>query len=243
MSLGNTEHGGLTYEVFKTIRLCCCGIQMHISENQVQKLTTTPEWQLRNLEKTFEDQVSGRSIYDIREFFHDSQIPFRYRGCSRNSMTCCGSCTRVCKNRCPQDVLNRAFLLCANIICASEDAKSERYKRANTPIRMLYDELISQTPRYFAIAEMVINTTSPYYNKQLERELGEIYGNEDSPHRLDYAPVIEYETTPGTRPEEGKLRKKVNEETGEVSVLNWPRSGTCPFCLPIGLSERRRGRR
>lgn len=243
MSLGNNELGGLPYEVRKTVRLCCCGAQFHITDSDVQKLAMHPEWQLCNLEDTFKPHVAGHNIQDIREFFHDSQVPFKYKSCPRGSMTCCGSCTRVCNSRCPQDVLNRAFLLCANIVCVHDKAeKQRRYDAASTEVQLLYDEFTSETPMYFRISAMVTEMTSPCFNKKLEREIGERYGNEDSPHRLDYAPVIEVEQIPGTRPEEGKFRKKVDVETGEVSVLHWPRSGMCPFCLPTGLSERRRTR-
>lgn len=243
MGLGNLVYGGLPYEVRKTIRMCCCGSQLHITSQNVQKLAMHPEYQLHNLANTFKADIQDKSIYDIREYFHDSNIPFRYKGCSRSAMSCCGSCTRMCKVRCPQDVMQRAFLFCANVLCAkTEEEKQARYKTSNTAVQLLYDELTCKVPRYFAIAEMVTNMISPFYNKQLEKELLEIYGNEDSPHRLDYAPVIEYETIPGTRPEEGRLRKRVNVETGEVCVLDWPRSGMCPFCLPVGLSERRRAR-
>lgn len=243
MGLGKKRYGGLPYEVVKTIRMCCCGKQLHIVPQDVQNLTMKSEWQLRNLAHTFKDEVEYQNIYDIREYFHDQSIPFRYQGCPRSSLTCCGSCTRMCKKRCPQDVLNRAYLYCANIICApNEEEQKIRYENADTPVQMLYDELTASVPRYFAIAEMITHMISPYHNKKLEKTLEEVYGNENSPHRLDYAPAIAYELTPGSNPEEGKFRKKVNPETGEVIILEWPRSGMCPFCLPTGLSDRRRSK-
>lgn len=234
MSIGNTEYG-YSYEVQRSLRMCCCGRQLHLGDKDSQVLTMHPEWQLRNLGETFKDEIVGQDIYDIREFFHDSQIVFRYRGCPRSTLLCCGSCMRVCKSRCSQDVLNRAFLLCANIIYASEGDKAERYKQAGTAIQFLYDEMVSEVPKYFAISAMLIDIISPVFNKELERIIGEQYGNEDSPYRMDYAPVIEYEST-----SDGRYRKKVDIESGEVSVLHWPRSGMCPFCLPTGLSDRRR---
>ena len=234
VSLGK---GGMPYEVQKGLRRCCCTEQDHLDDKDVQRLVRKSEWQLRNLEKTFTSEVTGRHIVDIRDLFHYSEIPFRYRNCPRSSMVCCGSCTKFCNSRCPQDVLNRAHIMCASIIYAQEgEARRRAYEAADTPIKFLYDELTSDLPRYFAIAAAVSNIISPTQNKALEKHIAEVYNDEDSPYRLDYAPVIEYEQF------KDRYRKKVDLETGEVKVLHWPRSGMCPFCLPNGLSERRRKR-
>ena len=229
-----------SYEASKGINICCCPGQAHLTDQSSQILTMHPEWWLQKLPETFKGQIEGKHITDIREFFQYSDIPFRRKMCVRGNMACCGSCMRECKSRCAQDVLNRAYLFCASIIHAPSGFQGERYKSAETSVQLLYSELISDLPKYFVIAEMIMHMISPIHNKKLEREIAEIYGNEDSPQRLNYAPTIEYELVPGTKPEEQRWRKKVNVESGEVSILHWPRSGMCPFCLPTGLSERRR---
>lgn len=213
-------------------RICCCALQTHLGPQDEQALIKQPENHLRNLVKTYGERLSGRPIYDIREFFHDSQIPFRWKGCPRGSLGCCGSCTAKCSDRCPQDILTRAYLQCAYIF-----NNPERFKEAPTLAQALHMELTSDTPRYFTIREMVqehirFGSTGPVD--------GEIYVSKDNPCTCDYAPVIEYEVIPGTSK---TTRKKVNVETGEVAVMHWPRSGLCPFCLPVGLTNRRRCKR
>lgn len=159
-------------------------------------------------------------------------------------MTCCCSCTRLCNKRCPQDVLNRAYISCAYVLDAlTPEEYDERYAKAPTPVQMLCKELREETPRYFTIAAMVSEMMSPQLNKQLERTISEVYGNEDSPYKFDYAAAIEYEEYYVTHPNgytETRLRKRVDPTTGEVAILHWPRSGMCPYCLPSGLMDRRR---
>lgn len=219
-------------------RMCCCALQTHIQAKDEQMLLRHPENQLRNLASTYKDQTQGHAIYDIREFFHDSQIPFRWKGCKYSHMVCCGSCTRTCDQRCPQDVLTRAYIMCANVFNAPNESKrAQRLAGASTTVQMLYAELTSDTPKYFMVAEMVNELIVTGAAGPVE---GDIFEKRDNPHRYDYAPIIEYEQVPGT-PE--ATRKKVDVETGEVAVMHWPRSGLCPFCLPVGLTNRRRCRR
>lgn len=202
-------------------RLCCCPTQPQITNKDVQNLLEHPENHLRNLPSTYRYEIEGATSYQIRNFFADSQIAFKGRRCLKGLLLCCGSCSFDCKGRCPQDVINRAYLLCGNIIWASDEFKEERYKEASFPVQMLYQELVSEHPRYFAVYAMV-------------RE----FINESA--KLDYAPQIEYEEYFDPKKGEWTYRKAVDSKSGEVYVLQWPSSGMCPFCLPIGLSDRRR---
>lgn len=233
-----------TSDVRRERRMCCCSIQEHIGQEDVDRLAKDTGIQLRNLPGVYRDELEGKSPFEIRQFFHDSSIPFRYEGCPRANMICCGSCSRNCLKRCPQDVMNRAYLFCGSILDAPDaETKAARYEMASTPVKMLYDELVSEPPRYFAIAAMITEMTSPVYNKELERIIKEEYDNADTPHRLDYAPQVEYEEYYQERPDgytETRLRKKVDPVTGEVMVHHWPHSGMCPYCLPVGLVDRRR---
>lgn len=221
-------------EVRRAVRMCCCPIQEHITQEDVQNIIHNSDYQLRNLPRTFEIEIEGKAPYEIREMFWESKVPFRWQGCIRNDMLCCGCCTRLCKNRCPQDVMCRAYLICGNILDAPEEFRSQRYSEADLPAQMLYDELMSETPRYFAIVAMINEYGSPLYNKQLERVILTEYAGVDSPSKYDYAPQFEYEET------SNGLRKKVDPDSGEVYILDWPRSGMCPFCLPSGMIDRRR---
>lgn len=219
-------------------RMCCCILQTHIQFSDEQALLRHPENQLRNLSNTYKNQIQNQTIYDIREFFHDSKIPFRWRGCVYGHMVCCGSCTHKCNQRCPQDVLTRAYILCANIFSARTDQEKIEYlKRASMTSQMLYAELTATTPKYFAVYEMINEWIASGAAGPVE---GEIFEPKNNPYRYDYAPVIEYEAIPNIL---GAIRKKVDTETGEVAVMHWPRSGLCPFCLPVGLTNRRRVKR
>lgn len=231
------------WEIVKSRRMCCCPKQDHLTQSDVQRLIKTTEWQLRNLPATFANDVDGKTPYEIRNMFFESQIPFRWQGCHRGDLVCCGCCTRPCKTRCAQDVLNRAYLICGNILDAPEDQREQRYKEASTPAQMIYSEWTSSQPRYFAIASMVTELSSSRYNEQLNKIIEEVYNNADSPYRYDYAPHFELEEVFKTCPNgqiERRLRKKVDPITGDASILFWPRSGMCPFCLPMGMVDRRR---
>lgn len=232
-----------SYEVQSRNRMCCCLKQPQITSESLDRLAKDALIQLRNLPDTFRPELEGASQYAIREFFSESRIPFRYAGCPRGSLACCCSCTRLCNHRCPQDVMHRAYLFCGNILEAQtvEEAK-ERFERADTATQLLYQELTSPAPRYFAIASMVTEISTPIFNKKLEKYIQET-GNVENPYKLDYAPVVVMEEEYITRPNgyvETRWRKKVDPETGNVAIIAWPGSGMCPFCLPTGLVDRRR---
>lgn len=231
------------YDVQKRTRLCCCLKQPHIVPEDLNRLARDKSIQLRNLPDTYRAEIEGASSFDIREFFSNSHIPFRWEGCTRGAMSCCCSCTRLCNHRCPQDVMHRAYLFCGNILEArTEEEAKERYAQASTGAQMLYLEMTSESPRYFAIASMVTELCTPIFNKKLERYIQET-GNVENPHKIDYAPVIVMEEEHITQPNgyvETHWRKKVDPATGNVAYIPWPGSGMCPYCLPTGLVDRRR---
>lgn len=232
-----------TYDVQKNNRMCCCIKQPQITNDDLNRLAKDSAIQLRNLSETFRAEVDAASSYDIREFFSESNVPFRWEGCPRGSLVCCCSCTRLCNHRCPQDVMHRAYLFCGNILEArTEEERQSRYERANTAVRMLYLEMSSEHPRYSAILAMVTEMITPVFNKKLERYI-QATGGIDSPHKIDYAPVIVMEEEyiqDASGYVDVKWRKKVDTSTGNVAIIAWPGSGMCPYCLPTGLVDRRR---
>lgn len=209
---------------------------------QGQQLLKRPENHLRNLKETYASQLeANRGIWcieDIREYFLlTKQIPFRNYGCPRSTLTCCGSCSRKCDCRCPQDVLQRAYMKIAPLIYApNEEALRERLKSVPLGIRYLYEEWVSEEPSYLRIQAQVTELIDPTKNKQLQKIIEAEYQSSDTPERLDYAPTIEYEYDEKSQ----TTRKKVDTVTGVVSYLEWPLSGLCPFCLPSGLTDNRR---
>lgn len=209
---------------------------------QGQRLLNQPENQLRNLKETYANLLENNkgiwNIEDLRQYFvATKQIPFRNYGCPRASLTCCGSCSRKCDCRCPQDVLQRAYMKIAPLLYApNEDVLKERLKSVPLGVRYLYEEWVAPEPSYLRIQAQVTELINPKQNKQLQKIIEEEYHNEDTPERLDYAPVIEYEYDEKTQ----KSKKKVDKNTGAVYYLEWPLSGLCPFCLPAGLTDNRR---
>lgn len=218
------------------------GKSSHAVIEQGQNLLKQPENHLRNLKEThsqlLEDTKNFWSIEDLRQYFLiTKQVPFRNYGCPRATLTCCGSCTRKCDCRCPQDVLQRAYMKVAPLIYAPDaDSLSARLKEVPLGIRYLYEEWISEDPSYLRIQAQVTELIDPKQNKQLRKIIEEEYHNEDTPERMDYAPTIEYEYDERTQ----TAKKKVDPVTGVVSYLEWPLSGLCPFCLPSGLTDNRR---
>ena len=209
---------------------------------QGQQLLKQPENHLRNLKETYANILEANkgiwSIEDIREYFLlTKQIPFRNYGCPRSTLTCCGSCSRKCDCRCPQDVLQRAYMKIAPLLYApNEDVLRERLQSVPLGIRYLYEEWVAEEPSYLRIQAQVTELIDPKQNKQLAKIIKEEYHNVDTPERLDYAPTIEYEYNEKTQ----VTRKKVDKDTGVVAYLEWPLSGMCPFCLPSGLTDNRR---
>lgn len=209
---------------------------------QGQQLLKQPENHLRNLKETYAALLEANkgfwSIEDIRQYFLiTKQIPFRNYGCPRSTLTCCGSCSRKCDCRCPQDVLQRAYMKIAPLLYApDEEALRSRLQNVPLGVRYLYEEWISEEPSYLRIQAQVTELIDPKQNKELRKIIEEEYHNEDTPERQDYAPAIEFEYDERT----GTTRKKVDVNTGVVAYLEWPLSGLCPFCLPAGLTDNRR---
>ena len=173
-----------------------------------QLILDTPEYQLINL-------PSRTSTDPTQPQLQLEDIPFRSDRCEYAFTSCCGGCTIVgCPRRCPQDVIYRAYLMCGNILWTQgEEAKAQRFEQSPLPARMMYLELTSEHPRYFAVKAMV--------DESLRAD-----------SQLDYSPQMEYEEHFDSKKGEWKIRPKVDPETGDILFLRWPKSGVCPYCLP-----------
>ena len=188
-----------------------------------QLILDTPEYQLINLVASLfsPDSPSTASPPEppspprrrLRLRLED--IPFRSDRCESAFTSCCGGCTIVgCPRRCPQDVIYRAYLMCGNILWVQgEEAKAQRFEQSSLPARMMYLELTSEHPRYFAVKAMV--------DESLRAD-----------SQLDYSPQMEYEEHFDSKKGEWMIRPKVDPETGDILFLRWPKSGVCPYCLP-----------
>ena len=185
-----------------------------------QLILDTPEYQLINLPSRLLSVVDSTSTSAAADAASSTliqleDIPFRSDRCESAFTSCCGGCTLVgCPRRCPQDVIYRAYLMCGNILWASgEEAKAQRFEQSPLPARMMYLELTSEHPRYFAVKAMV--------DESLRAD-----------SQLDYSPQMEYEEHFDSKKGEWQIRPKVDPETGDILFLRWPKSGVCPYCLP-----------
>ena len=189
-----------------------------------QLILDTPEYQLINLPSRLlsaDSPAFTSSAPTSTDSTHTQpqlrleDIPFRSDRCESAFTSCCGGCTIVgCPRRCPQDVVYRAYLMCGNILWASgEEAKAQRFEQSPLPARMMYLELTSEHPRYFAVKAMV--------DESLRAD-----------SQLDYSPQMEYEEHFDSKKGEWQIRPKVDPETGDILFLRWPKSGVCPYCLP-----------
>ena len=186
-------------------------------------LATYPErdnWNLLNLQDLYN---AGNSIGHISEL-----LPFRSEEC-RRSKRCCGLCTRQCKYRCVQDSLHRLSMWRMLVENTPED---ERDKIA-LGIRMIA-LMHFETPEDLSwnVGEIISRNSNTKLKEYMENEK---LRPEENPYKIDYAPQAEVD------PKSGK--RITDPISGNISILSWPTSGLCPFCLPNNTIDRRRGPR
>ena len=218
-------------------------------------LLAHPEYQLRNLatlssiptlapptppprfpfSSTPSAASNPASPEDIRAQLLQQGIPFRQS--NKCSMFCCCACTNYkCMHRCPQDVLHRINLICAGFSSALKYSNSN--SNSNMPQylcrKYIFEEFTSEHPRYF-----VLYATLQDYLRIRNSKFG---CTGERPDKLVYSPMFETEIVTKSHNKEGEqiVRKVVDPKTGYAKILNWPRSGVCPFCLPSGTLMRNR---
>ena len=174
---------------------------------------------------------------DIRAQLLQQNIPFRQS--NKCSMFCCCACTNYkCMHRCPQDVLHRINLICAGFSSALRYSNSNSNSNSNMPQylcrKYIFEEFTSEHPRYF-----VLYATLQDYLRIRNSKFG---CTGERPDKLVYSPMFETEVVTKSHNKEGEqiVRKVVDPKTGYAKILNWPRSGVCPFCLPSGTLMRNR---
>ena len=172
---------------------------------------------------------------DIRAQLLQQGIPFRQS--NKCTLFCCCACTNYkCMHRCPQDVLHRINLICAGFSSALK--YSNPNSNSNMPQylcrKYIFEEFTSEHPRYF-----VLYATLQDYLRIRNSKFG---CTGERPDKLVYSPMFETEIVTKSHNKEGEqiVRKVVDPKTGYAKILNWPRSGVCPFCLPSGTLMRNR---
>lgn len=167
------------------------------------KLLSETDWSLYSVKAMGE---AGNTLESIQQV-----VPFRGGPCNRTSR-CCSVCTRRCNQRCIQDCLTRLYMW-SQIV--KNTPESEREKLPLNIRMIVVQRFDSWEQLSCAVGEMI----SKNYNPALR---GFTY--EEHPQKLNYEPAIEIDPSSGKR--------RVNPVTGELSILKWPKTGLCPYCLP-----------
>lgn len=166
-------------------------------------------WSLLELASIADNGMDIHTILDT--------IPFRGGPCNRTTR-CCGCCTRKCYNRCIQDCLHRLYIW------------------KNTPEEVLpfgaklaiHQKFESHRHLSWVVSEVISGSSN---TKLKEYMVNEHIRPEENPNKMDYSPRPEIDPNSGKR--------RVNPISGELSFLEWPKSGLCPYCLPAITVDRR----
>lgn len=162
------------------------------------------------------------SLTDLARAGNDLQtisdtIPFRGGPCSR-SIRCCGMCSRQCYTRCVQDCLHRLFMWRKLV----ESTPSTEREKLPLSFRLIVNQKFeSHQQMSWCVGEILsrkTNSTLKEYMKNASLR------PEENPYKIDYAPQVEVDPHTGKR--------KCDPLTGELCIMEWPRTGLCPFCLP-----------
>lgn len=162
------------------------------------------------------------SLTDLARAGNDLQtisdtIPFRGGPCSR-SIRCCGMCSRQCYTRCVQDCLHRLFMWRKLV----ESTPSTEREKLPLSFRLIVNQKFeSHSQMSWCVGEILsqkTNSTLKEYMKNASLR------PEENPYKIDYAPQVEVDPHTGKR--------KCDPITGELCIMEWPRTGLCPFCLP-----------
>ena len=167
-------------------------------------------------------QWSLLSLTDLARAGNDLQtisdtIPFRGGPCSR-SIRCCGMCSRQCYTRCVQDCLHRLFMWRKLV----EGTPST--ERENLPLgfRLIVNQKFeSHSQMSWCVGEILSRKTNSILKEYMKNAS---LRPEENPYKIDYAPQVEVDPHTGKR--------KCDPLTGELCIMEWPRTGLCPFCLP-----------
>lgn len=193
---------------------CCCGIITSVDPQPffakcAKKPGTWSLFSLQDMVKPLDD------IHSIRARLVN-EIPFRNRPCPHYFLTCCGSCTKVCNNRCIQDIIHRVHMM------YNSGQQSYPYQL----LRKIAGDPSTTYKQYLASVTEIIN---PKTNTELKQF-------DENPHKLEYAPMYKGATSKKS----GLFKKQYDDITGQVNLYEWPESGLCPYCLPKVLVNKRK---
>ena len=197
--------------------MCICPAIPKEEYDQLVKLFVNDKsWDLLKLQDMYN---AGNSLTDIMKV-----VPFRNDECTR-TRRCCGVCTRRCHSRCMQDCLNRLYMWRLMVSTTPEDKVDQIPLAIRLIVKQNFETLYDLS---WCVGEIISrNTNATLKNYMKEHSM---YPAEN-PYKLDYSPRFDVDEETGKR--------KVEPGSGEVKVLEWPKSGLCPFCLPKTTVDRR----
>lgn len=195
--------------------VCICpSVPVDVQKQLIQNIINDPEWNMLCLQDMYN---AGNSLEDIAQV-----IPFRGGPCAR-SMRCCGMCTRKCYHRCIQDCLHRLYMW----------RHMATYENAPLAIKLLATQKFETLEDLSWVVSDIISQSTNTQLKQFMESEG--LRPEENPYKMDYSPQYAIDLNTGKR--------QVNTQTGELGVLEWPKSGLCPYCMPNATVDRRYVRR
>ena len=167
-------------------------------------------------------QWSLLSLTDLARAGNDLQtisdtIPFRGGPCPR-SIRCCGMCSRQCYTRCVQDCLHRLFMWRKLV---ESTPSTEREKLPLSFRLIVHQKFESHSQMSWCVGEILSRKTNSILKEYMKNAS---LRPEENPYKIDYAPQVEVDPHTGKR--------KCDPLTGELCIMEWPRTGLCPFCLP-----------
>lgn len=179
-------------------------------------LLNDKSWNLLCLQDMYN---AGNSLSEMAK-----TIPFRSVECTR-TLKCCGVCTRQCHTRCVQDCLNRLYMWRRMV----ETTPEEDRERIPLNIRMIVtQEFETLYDLSWVVGEIISANTNTVMKQYLQENN---MHPQENPYKLDYSPTFELDPRTG--------RKAMDPETRKYKLLEWPKSGLCPWCLPRRKTERR----
>ena len=170
-------------------------------------------------------QWSLLSLTDLARAGNDVQtisdtIPFRGGPCSR-SIRCCGMCSRQCYTRCVQDCLHRLFMWRKLV----ESTPSTERENLPLSFRLIVNQKFeSHSQMSWCVGEILSRKTNSILKEYMKNAS---LRPEENPYKIDYAPQVEVDPNTGKR--------KCDPLTGELCIMEWPRTGLCPFCIPVSV--------
>ena len=167
-----------------------------------------------------EHPAANEPTIGLRRAILEQEMPFKTQGCI-TMVGCCGECTRKCKFRCVQDILNKLYTKAINIYMGYI-----KYEDAPFENRIAYDTLMSTQINY----ETILSVYDSVFSYRTGFKCNKVEDREDfdtENYKYNYMPMVDYIIT-----NKGKMRKQTDPNTGRLLIHEWPESGLCPFCLP-----------